>query len=401
MFSRIIKSITLKPYLVAIAICIFLLFWMQIPQAQTESTASESELSFNNTATILPRVQTSHYISQSITKNMTLYGKSEANRSVIIRAEVAGKIINVNVNKGAYIKRHKSIVNIEKSEIPARLKQAQASLTERELTYKAVKSLNDKGLQGRVRLAEVNTQLLSAKTDVEHLQLVLKRTNVIAPFSGILQLQYADLGHYLQIGDPIFSLENTDPIVIRGDATEHNINALTLGQTVSATLISGEVIEGKLSYIASISDGDSSTFRIEAKFPNPQLKIFSGISAKLTLPLYQVDAIYVSPSVLAMDEEGNLGVKTVEDSVVVFHAINLVEADNEGAWLSGFKGEVDIITLGQGFVKAGDKVDAVDQRSFEQDKSAGLAQDKSTGLEQDEEHRAMIVNNRSTSRAEK
>lgn len=359
MFSRIIKSITLKPYLVAIAICIFLLFWMQIPQAQTESTASESELSFNNTATILPRVQTSHYISQSITKNMTLYGKSEANRSVIIRAEVAGKIINVNVNKGAYIKRHKSIVNIEKSEIPARLKQAQASLTERELTYKAVKSLNDKGLQGRVRLAEVNTQLLSAKTDVEHLQLVLKRTNVIAPFSGILQLQYADLGHYLQIGDPIFSLENTDPIVIRGDATEHNINALTLGQTVSATLISGEVIEGKLSYIASISDGDSSTFRIEAKFPNPQLKIFSGISAKLTLPLYQVDAIYVSPSVLAMDEEGNLGVKTVEDSVVVFHAINLVEADNEGAWLSGFKGEVDIITLGQGFVKPGQHVDAI------------------------------------------
>ena len=395
MLSRIIKSITLKPYLVAIAICIFLFFWMQIPQAQTESTLSESELSFNNTTTttILPRVQTSHYTSQSITKNMILYGKTEANKSVIIRAEVAGKITNVNVNKGAYIKRHKSIVNIEKSEIPARLKQAQASLTERELTYKAVKSLNDKGLQGRVRLAEVNTQLLSAKTDVEHLQLVLKRTNVIAPFSGILQLQYADLGHYLQIGDPIFSLENTDPIVIRGDATEHNINALTLGQTVSATLISGEVIEGKLSYIASIADGDSSTFRIEAKFPNPQLKIFSGISAKLTLPLYQVDAIYVSPSVLAMDEEGNLGVKTVEDSVVVFHAINLVEADNEGAWLSGFKGEVDIITLGQGFVKVGDKVDAVDQRSFEQDKS--------TGIEQAKEHRAMIVNNRSTRRAEK
>ena len=399
MFLRIIKYITVKSYLIAIAIFIVLLFWMLTPHTRTESTISEDELSFNNTATILPRVQTSHYVSQPMTKNMTLYGKSEANRSVIIGAEVAGKIIKVNINKGAYIKRHKTIVNIEKSDIPARLKQAKASLTERELTYKAVKSLNDKGLQGRVRLAEVNTQLLSAKTDVEHLQLILKRTNVIAPFSGILQLQYADLGNYLQVGDPIFSLENTDPIVIRGDATEHNINDLELGQTVSATLISGEVLEGKLSYIASMADGDSSTFRVEAKFPNPQLKIFSGISAKLTLPLYQVDAIYVSPSVLAMDEDGNLGVKTVKDGIVVFHGINLVEADNEGVWLSGFNGEVDIITLGQGFVKAGDKVDAVDQRTFEQDKNASITDPRH--FVQDEEHHTVTLNKRSASRTEK
>ena len=86
--------------------------------------------------------------------------------------------------------------------------------------------------------------------------------------------------------------------------------------------------------------------------------MFSGISAKLTLPLYPVDAIYVSPSVLAMDEQGNLGVKLVQHGIVVFKAINLVETDHDGAWLSGFDGPVDIITLGQGFVKPGAQVDA-------------------------------------------
>ncbi|MDA7746264.1 efflux RND transporter periplasmic adaptor subunit [Psychromonas sp.] len=368
MLSRVITFITLRPYIVAVFITALLLFWMLAPVGDQVPENSATEVQTNhNDSPILPTVQTTHYVAKTVTKNLNLYGKSEANSRSIIRAEVPGKIIKMSADKGAYVKRDQKIAHIEKSELPARLKQAEANLTERELTYKAVKSLNDKGLQGRVRLAEVNSLLLSAQTDVEHLQLSLQRTDIIAPFSGVLQEQFADLGDYLQVGDPIFSLENINPIVIRGDATEHHINHLKLGQKVSATLLSGEKIEGEISYIASMADSGSSTFRIEAKFPNPNMGIFSGISAKLTIPLYQVDAIYVSPSTLALDENGNLGVKIVKNGVVAFHAIELVEADNDGAWLSGFDNEVDIITLGQGFVKAGAQVNAVDKSTFKEE----------------------------------
>jgi len=367
MFSRII---TLRPYIIALVIIALLIVWMSLPalQSPAKNTINDAQLKDSSSnkleKTLLPRVQTTHYKTQTITKNLTLYGRSEANSRAVIRAQVAGTIININSLKGAYVERHKNIANIEKSELPTRLKQAKASFIERELTYKAVKSLNDKGLQGRVRLAEVNSLFLAAKTDVEQLQLALKRTNIVAPFTGVLQQQFSEVGDYLQVGDPIFSLESVDPIVIRGDATEHHINDFKLGQTVTATLLSGDIIEGKISFIAAMADSDSSTFRVEAEFPNPKLNIFSGISAKLIIPLYQVDAIYISPSALALDEDGNLGVKEVKDGIVVFHQINLVEADNGGTWLAGFENEVDIITLGQGFVKVGDKVDAVDQRTF-------------------------------------
>lgn len=367
MFSRII---TLRPYIIALVIIALLIVWMSLPALQppAKSTINDAQLKDSSSnkleKTLLPRVQTTHYKTQTITKNLTLYGRSEANSRAVIRAQVAGTIININSLKGAYVERHKNIANIEKSELPTRLKQAKASLIERELTYKAVKSLNDKGLQGRVRLAEVNSLFLAAKTDVEQLQLALKRTNIVAPFTGVLQQQFSEVGDYLQVGDPIFSLESVDPIVIRGDATEHHINDFKLGQMVTATLLSGDIIEGKISFIAAMADSDSSTFRVEAEFPNPKLNIFSGISAKLIIPLYQVDAIYISPSALALDEDGNLGVKEVKDGIVVFHQINLVEADNGGTWLAGFENEVDIITLGQGFVKVGDKVDAVDLRTF-------------------------------------
>ena len=389
MFSRIITFITLRPYLIALAIVLILLVWMLLP-AYTKTEDSEDHAPLSNQATVdeqektLPKVQTTHFKTKKITKFLTLYGKSEANSGAIIRAEVAGKIIRMNSRKGDYVDRNKSIVNIEQSELPAKLKQAKASLIERELTYKAVKSLNDKGLQGRVRLAEENSLFLSAQTDLAQLQLSLKRTNVVAPFNGILQQQFSDLGDYLQVGDPIFRLENVDPIVIRGDATEHHMNDLKLGKTVTATLLSGEIIEGEISFIAAMADSNSSTFRVEIEFPNPEQKILSGISAKLAIPLYQVEAIYVSPSALALDEQGNLGVKLVQDGVVRFQGITLVETDNDGVWLSGFKGDVDIITLGQGFVKVGDQVDAVDQAEFEKNNSESKSSLENTSISRQE-----------------
>lgn len=355
MFLSALRYFLLRPYYLALLITGLLFFWMLSSPVQSQLISAEKEAK----VVPLPKVETTHFIPQKMIKELSLYGKSEANTRAIVRAEVAGKIIKTSTAKGRYVKKNQSLVNIEKSELPERLAQAEALLAERELNYKAVKSLNDKGLQGRARLAEMNSLFLAAKTTVKQLKLQLKRTHVVAPFSGVLQEQFSDKGDYLQVGDPIFSIENTNPIVIRGDATEHHITQLKRGQKVSATLLSGDVITGKLTFIASMADSKSSTFRIEAEFANPDFKIFSGISAKLIIPLYPVEAIYVSPSALAMDEQGNLGVKLVEQGIVVFKAINLVEADNDGAWLSGFEGPVDIITLGQGFVKPGAQVDAV------------------------------------------
>lgn len=355
MFSRLSSYLAPRPYWIALFIIVLLVFWMlskntdSIDNIEPESSQQE----------YIPKVQTTHFIPQKMTKSLTLYGRSEANSSAILRAEIAGKIADIPTKKGRNVAFNTKLVDIEKNELPQSTKEAEALLSERQLNYNAAKSLSEKGLQGRSRLAEVNSLLLAAQTKVRYLQLQLQRTEIHAPFSGVLQEQYAEKGDYVQVGDPIFSLENIDPIVIRGDATEHYINQLKIGEPVFATLLSGEKVTGKMTYIASFADPKSSTFRIEAEFANPDLKIFSGISAKLSIPLYPVEAIYVSPSALAIDKDGNLGVKLVKDGLVEFKAINLVEADNDGAWLSGFSGPVDIITLGQGFVKPGDPVNAI------------------------------------------
>jgi multidrug efflux system membrane fusion protein len=85
----------------------------------------------------------------------------------------------------------------------------------------------------------------------------------------------------------------------------------------------------------------------------------AGMSTELALPLETTWAMRISPAVMALDEQGNLGVKTVVDNHVRFVPIDIVKSDSQGVWLSGMGQQADIITLGHGFVRDGDKVDVV------------------------------------------
>lgn len=355
MFARCYRYFALRPYWLALLICALLLSWMLIkpgdkPVTEVQSGADKEKL---------PRVQVTRFTPQQITRTLTLYGKSEASRRAVIRAEVAGKIVAISAQKGRYVTANTDLAKIEKSALPQQLAQAEALLSERLLNFNAAKSLNARGLLDRAALAAANSLLLAAETRVKQLQLELQRTTIVAPFAGMVQEKLAEQGDYLQVGDALFALDSLDPIIIRGDVTEHDIGQLQLGQAVSATLLSQEKIFGKISYIAAYSDPQSNTFRVEAEFANGDFKIRSGMSAELSIPLYSVAAIYISPAVLALDAQGNLGVKLVKEGVVVFQGIDLVDADNDGVWLAGFSEAVDIITLGQGFVKPGDPVQAI------------------------------------------
>ena len=62
-------------------------------------------------------------------------------------------------------------------------------------------------------------------------------------------------------------------------------------------------------------------------------------------------------SVLTLDDEGVLGVRAVEDSKVAFYPVTILKDTREGVWVTGLPPKVDVITVGQEFVQAGQTVD--------------------------------------------
>jgi multidrug efflux system membrane fusion protein len=63
-------------------------------------------------------------------------------------------------------------------------------------------------------------------------------------------------------------------------------------------------------------------------------------------------------SVLTLDDDGVLGVRSVENNIVAFHPVTILKDTREGVWVTGLPASIDIITIGQEFVLPGQKVDA-------------------------------------------
>ena len=161
------------------------------------------------------------------------------------------------------------------------------------------------------------------------------------------------------MGDQIAMVADLQPIIVTGYATEHQVSALRVGQSANIALLNQPETSGEIRYIASVADENTNTFKVEVAVENTDNKWRAGQSGMLNIALNETQAIKVSPALLALDEQGNIGIKTVADEHVVFTEIDIVKSENDGVWLGGLGSQADIIVLGQGFVRDGDQVEPV------------------------------------------
>jgi multidrug efflux system membrane fusion protein len=137
----------------------------------------------------------------------------------------------------------------------------------------------------------------------------------------------------------------------------------------SATLVSGQTVEGRLRYIGSRADPATRTFTAELEVPNEGGRFSAGASAELQIVYDRALAHRVPASMLALSDEGVVGVKTVDDdNQVVFHPAEIVRADGDSLWIAGLPERVRAITIGQGFVRAGDEVRPVAESAVERER---------------------------------
>jgi multidrug efflux system membrane fusion protein len=180
---------------------------------------------------------------------------------------------------------------------------------------------------------------------------------IVAPFSGYLESLRVDEGDFLNTGAVCASLIDPDPMLLVADIAEKDIAQIQLGSEASAKLISGRLITGNVSFIASSADKNTRTFRVEISVDNKDRTIRDGVSAEIYIKGKEEPAHKISPAILALNDQGKLGVRTVTpDNTVEFREIKILEDTNNGMWVSGLGKDARIITLGQEYVFQGQTV---------------------------------------------
>jgi multidrug efflux system membrane fusion protein len=184
----------------------------------------------------------------------------------------------------------------------------------------------------------------------------LNRTEVKAPFSGYIE-KIVKPGNFLERGQICATIIQLNPITFVAEVPESDINKVNEGQQVILNLITGETIEGKLTFVSKSASSLTRTFKVEAEIENKNGLIRDGITSEMIIKTSKIKAHKITPSVLMLNDKGILGIKVIRDlEIVKFLPVTILEDSEDGIWVTGIPNQIQLITQGQGFVEDDQKV---------------------------------------------
>lgn len=303
-------------------------------------------------------VRTETYAVQAFPLEVPLRGRTKAKSSITITPETSGVVTAVNVSKGQKVAVGDVLCTLDQGDRAAAVAQAEAGLAQAQVQFDTNAELRKKGLAAANTANQFEVALKAAQVAFDNAKTELGRTSVVTKVAGVVQDPLASVGNMLTPGQACATVVELDPMLFIGTVPEARIALAKTGLDAKIETVTGQTVQGKVSYIASIADDATRSFPVEIEIPNADGKVLSGITATATVSLGTMPAHQLPQSVLTLDDDGALGVRAVKDNVVEFYPVTIISDTRQGVWVTGLPPSVDVITLGQEFVTAGQTVNA-------------------------------------------
>ncbi len=351
-----------KSIFIAIIVTVVLAVWVlsgTLFNSKTPASNAETDSPQETVFSVLVReITVSDY-----TRALTIRGRTEAIRTVLLKSEAEGPVIETPVEKGERVQQGTLICQIAPNERIANLEEARALMEQRRLEYDAAQELSAKGHRSATQVAQAKAQFEAAQARMKMMQVALENTSIRAPFDGLVDDRLADIGDFLQVGGSCARIMQEDPFLVVGEVSERDVNSLIPGSTATVFIAPDFQREGHIRYIASSAAERTRTFRVEVVVPNPDYRLRDGRTAEIRVPVETIRAHSLSPSFLVLDTDGRLGIRTVADNNrVIFYPVHIVSESGNRLWVTGLPDTVRVIVTGQEFVTAGQTVDPVTEQ---------------------------------------
>ncbi|TDR49580.1 multidrug efflux system membrane fusion protein [Halomonas ventosae] len=344
--------------LLAIGLACLLLVWLALGDIEGfRDTAPASDEAAGPAPT---RVEVTERQAQTHAPRLVLQGQLEAHREVELRARQAGRVEALPVALGERVRQGETLLALAREELPARLEQAEAELALARAELAGAEELRRRELISNPDYLRLKSGVSQALAEVAALRRQLDDTRPEAPFDGVLDRLDVELGDLVQVGEAWGRLVDDSRLTALAAAPQRDALSLSPGLPVEIQLLDGTRLPGELSHVASRAEESTRSFPVEATLANPEGRRLAGASATLVIRLPERRVHRLSPALLELDGDGRLAVKHLDDDDRVhLTPVELVSADAETARVAGLPERVRLITLGGGFVEAGERVEAV------------------------------------------
>ncbi len=295
-------------------------------------------------------------VKDSIFKHyLQLQGVVQTKQNVIIYPEIAGILKRVYINEGQNIAKGQLIATIDDGGLSQQLEQLHIEVELSKTTFERQERLWNQKIGSEIQYLQAKSSYQAQQKAIEQLKAQLQKTNIRAPFSGIIDKVITQQGEVVLPGQSqLVRLISLNNMYIEADVPETYIANITKHKTVQVEFpVLGTMVATKIRQVSHFINPDNRTFKIEVAVPNNDKSVKPNLSAKLNINDYtNPKAILIPQSIISEDADGKQYVysitnktlksataqkqyittgKTQGDYVEVFGIANKTELINEGA----------------------------------------------------------------------
>jgi len=229
-----------------------------------------------------------------------------ADEEVELRSEISGKVEKILFREGSVVRKGDVLVKIDDSELQAQLLKLDSELklaAEKERRRRLLfEKQNISSEDYEITLNELN----AVKAEYQLVEARIKKTELHAPFDGLIGLRFVSEGSYVSPTARIASLQNVRRVKIDFSVPERYVNQVRRGQVIVFRLAGqGTQFEGRIFAIEPKIDPVTRSVLLRAESSNERGLIVPGAFAEVELILQTYpDAILIPTEAIVPDNDG-------------------------------------------------------------------------------------------------
>ncbi len=267
-------------------------------------------------------------------------GSLLSNEEIELRSETSGRVVKINFKEGALVTKDQLLVKINDAELSAQLKknQIQTDLAADDETRKR-ELLKISGISREEYETSLN-RLKTLQAEKEVIMAQIEKTEMRAPFNGIIGLRTISEGAYLSPTTLITTLQQINPIKLEFSIPEKFKYNLSNNQEVTFT-IEGNTKEytARIYALEPKIDASTRTIKVRATSSNSDGKLIPGafasvkisftsegktilIPSKAIVPINDGEQVYIVQNGMANSIKVKTGVRTGSE-VEIIEGLNI------------------------------------------------------------------------------
>jgi multidrug efflux pump subunit AcrA (membrane-fusion protein) len=253
---------------------------------------------------------------------VTLPATVAARTSSLVASEVAGLVAELVVREGDTVRRGQAVVRLRRQNLELRLtasraglKEASARLELAERSLERSRELFESGVISQQQLDDAVSEadawhgrVEQGQAETERLEDDLARSNIPAPFTGVVVAEHVGVGEWLDVGGAVVEMVSLTDIEV------------------------GLEVAGRVSAVIPRADPQSRTFPVKARIENPGGQIGVGMLARVALGAGALGVVTIVPKDAVVDLGGGQQVFIIGDDNTV-SALPVSTGRGLGEWV--------------------------------------------------------------------